>query len=100
MDAQKRHNGARLSRDPGKNFLPKCELPHTSRPIPDRCCLRLCLRALIWRMRVYTSDKYHSAEEKMRRIPRRLYLLLVLACSGAVPAQAKETRNIHFSIPL
>ena len=35
----------------------------------------------------------------MKRIPRRLYVLLVLACSGAVPAQAKETRNIQFSTP-
>ena len=35
----------------------------------------------------------------MKRIPRRLYVLLVLACSGAVPAHAKETRNIQFSTP-
>ena len=45
------------------------------------------------------SGMYHSAEEKMKRLPRGLYLLLVLACSGAVPAQAKETRYIRFSTP-
>jgi phospholipase C len=35
----------------------------------------------------------------MKRIPWGVYLLLVLACSGALPAQPKETRNIHFSTP-
>jgi len=35
----------------------------------------------------------------MKRIPRGLYLLLVLTCSGAVPAQPKEARNIQFSTP-
>src|SRR6516165_6300994 len=47
----------------------------------------------------HMSGKYHSAEEKMKRIPRGLNLLLVLACAGAVPAQAQKTRNIHFPTP-
>ena len=61
--------------------------------------MRVCLRALIWRMPVYTSDKLPFRGGKNETHPQRLYLLLVLACFGAVPAQAKETRNIHFSIP-
>src|ERR1700731_1020261 len=24
-----------------EKLFPKCELPHTSRPIPERCCLRM-----------------------------------------------------------
>jgi hypothetical protein len=31
---------ARLSRNPRK-FLPKCELPHTSRPVLALCCLKM-----------------------------------------------------------
>jgi hypothetical protein len=35
----------------------------------------------------------------MKRIPRGLCLLLVLACSGPLSAQPKEARNIHFPTP-
>jgi hypothetical protein len=38
--SQKPDNRARLSRNPRKNF-PKCELRHTSQPIPERCWLRV-----------------------------------------------------------
>src|ERR1700730_5259371 len=40
MDAQKPDNGTRLSCNPRK-YSPKCELPHASQPIPERCCLRM-----------------------------------------------------------
>src|SRR3954465_8765307 len=33
------HPGSR--QEPSRKIFPKCELPHTSRPIPERCCLRM-----------------------------------------------------------
>jgi len=61
MDAQKPDNGARLSRNPRKNFFPKCELPHTCLPIPERCCLGGRIGTLIWRMPVRKfSELPHS----------------------------------------
>jgi hypothetical protein len=32
---------AQLAAQSEEKFVPKCELPHTSRPIPERCCLRV-----------------------------------------------------------
>jgi hypothetical protein len=52
MGRPKPNNGARLSRNPRKLF-PKCELPHTSQPIPERCCFASGqIGAFIWRMPV------------------------------------------------
>ena len=66
MDAQKPDNGARCPASREKNFFPECELPHTSRPIPERCCLRERIGTLIWRTPVRKSSELPQSQPNRR----------------------------------
>jgi hypothetical protein len=77
-----------VPRSEEKRF-PKCELPHTSRPIPERCCLRVGRSGRSsgeCRLRVRTFTSLHRAFSPWRpacwrsRTPRR-------RCSGVYPTE-------------
>jgi hypothetical protein len=80
---KKPDNGVRLSRNPRKTF-PKCDLPHTSRPIPERCCLR-----------VGRSGSAHLANAGLNQWRRRG----VIYHTTVLPAPVRPGRCLSFRVP-